>query len=70
MVKSRGQDQIFGVEDPGNYIQGFNWVSNWIDKYFFNKVSDFISGIIFLIAIYFFNFLLCSHQERCKLNQG
>ena len=51
-----GAGPNFRVEDPGNYIQGFNWVSNWIDKYFFNKVSDFISGIIFLIAIIFLTF--------------
>tara|TARA_B100000941_G_scaffold247837_1_gene193068 strand:- start:221 stop:1903 length:1683 start_codon:yes stop_codon:yes gene_type:complete len=27
------------------YIQNFNWLSNWIDKYFFNKVSDFLLGL-------------------------
>ena len=31
----------FRVDDPQVYIEKFNWLSNWIDKYFFNKVSDF-----------------------------
>ena len=44
------------VDNPENYIKGFNWVSNWIDMYFFNKVSDFIIGILLLILIVFLTF--------------
>ena len=44
------------VDNPENYIRGFNWVSNWIDMYFFNKVSDFILGIILLLLVVFFTF--------------
>tara|TARA_B110000977_G_scaffold201338_1_gene295422 strand:- start:2554 stop:4257 length:1704 start_codon:yes stop_codon:yes gene_type:complete len=44
------------VENPQEYIKGFNWVNNWIDIYFFNKVSDFILGIILLISIFLFSF--------------
>ena len=43
-----GATPNFRVDDPENYIKGFNWVSNWIDLYFFNKVSDFLAGLIFL----------------------
>ena len=32
-----------------DYVKNFNWVKNWIDKYFFNKVSDFLLGIIFIM---------------------
>ena len=39
------------VSNPSDYIQGFNWVKNWIDLYFFNKVSDFILGLIITIFI-------------------
>lgn len=46
-----GATPNFIVEDREKYIQGLNWVSNWIDIYFFNKVSDFLAGIIFLTAI-------------------
>ena len=33
------------------YIQDFNWLSNWIDKYFFNKMSDFLLGLSFVSII-------------------
>ena len=46
----------FLIENQDEYIQGFNWVTNWIDIYFFNKVSDFILGITFLIVVVLFFF--------------
>ncbi len=33
------------------YVQDFNWLSNWIDKYFFNKMSDFLLGLSFISII-------------------
>ena len=39
-------------DNPITYVKFFNWVPNWIDKYFFNKVSDFLLGIIFLSIIF------------------
>ncbi len=44
------------VDNPENYIKGFNWVANWIDMYFFNKVSDFIIGLLVLLLIVYFTF--------------
>ena len=44
------------VEDPENYIQGFNWLQNWFSIYFFNKVSDFLSGVIFLLLVFSLTF--------------
>ena len=41
------------VEDPNAHIQYFNWVSNWIDVYFFNKVSDFLLGLLFLGTVFY-----------------
>ena len=46
----------FRIDNPEEYIKNFNWVGNWIDIYFFNKVSDFILGIIFMISIFLFYF--------------
>ena len=46
-----GASPNFRVENPEIYIKNFNWVSNWINIYFFNKVSDFLLGIIFLVLI-------------------
>ena len=51
-----GAGPNYRVDNPENYIKGFNWVSNWIDKYFFNKVSDFLLGILLLLLIIFFTF--------------
>ena len=51
-----GAGPNYRVDNPENYIKGFNWVSNWIDKYFFNKVSDFLLGILLLLLIVFFTF--------------
>lgn len=33
------------------YVQNFTWLSNWIDRHFFNKVSDTLLGIIFICFI-------------------
>ena len=49
-----GAGPNFRVDDPILYIKDFNWVSNWIDIYFFNKVSDFLLGISVLLLISFF----------------
>ncbi len=35
------------------YIQNFDWLSNWIDRYFFNKMSDFLLGLSFLSILLF-----------------
>ena len=41
------------VEDRIFYISDFNWISNWIVAYFFNKMSDFLLGLTFLTIIIF-----------------
>ena len=46
----------FRIDNPEEYIKNFNWISNWIDIYFFNKVSDFILGITLQISIFLFFF--------------
>ena len=54
-----GANPNFRVENPEIYIKGFNWVENWFKFYFFNKVSDFILGIMFMVLviyIFFINF--------------
>ena len=44
------------VEDRNLYISNFNWVSNWIVAYFFNKMSDFLLGLTLLSLIIFISF--------------
>ena len=50
------------------YIQGFNWVSNWIDKYFFTKVSDFLlaifTGMIITLFVFRKNFTLKTKLKK------
>ena len=38
--------------DKELYIQNFNWLSNWIDRYFFNKMSDFLLGLLFISILF------------------
>ena len=35
-----------------NYISNFNWLINWVDRYFFNKVSDLIYSLVFISIIF------------------
>lgn len=51
-----GATPNFRVENPEIYIKGFNWVGNWIDEYFFTKVSDYLLGLVLLIIITYFIF--------------
>ena len=44
------------LQSPDFYIQNFNWVNNWINVYFFNKVSDYLLGLLFLAFILFLTF--------------
>ena len=61
-----GATPNFRVENPDLYIQNFNWVSNWLNVYFFNKVSDFLLGLIFSISI-FYIFLVNWKKIKTKL---
>ncbi len=47
----------YGTQDPKSYVTGLNWISNWIDIYFFNKVSDYLLLIIFIFLLIYFLFV-------------
>jgi hypothetical protein len=51
-----GKTPNFNIDNPKLYLSNFNWVSNWINLYFFNKISDLIIGLIFLVTIFTFVF--------------
>ena len=51
-----GANPNFRVDNPEQYIQNLNWISNWFSEYFFTKVSDFILGISLLSLVLFFLF--------------
>ena len=49
-----GATPNFRVDDPENYIKGF-LIGYQIGLifYFFNKVSDFLAGLLFMITVVF-----------------
>ena len=51
-----GATPNFRVDDPELYVSKLNWVSNWINIYFFTKVSDNILSIILISTITYFLF--------------
>jgi len=54
--------------DKLNYISNFNWVENWIEKFFFNKVSDFIYALFFMSIIFVTLFKSSKSQIIYKRN--
>ena len=46
-----GASSTYRVENPEEYIKGFNWVSNWYERYFLYKFKELIAGIAFLIIL-------------------
>jgi len=66
-----GAGPNFRVENPDEYIKHFNWLSNWVNIYFFNKVSDFLYGIIFIAIIIlsiFFSRKKVKIEKKINLN--
>ena len=59
-----GAGPNFKVDNIENHIMYFNWVPNWIDNYFFNKVSDFLFGILFLILIIYISFFSAKKNKK------
>ncbi|MDC1155717.1 hypothetical protein OAT07_05790, partial [Candidatus Pelagibacter sp.] len=45
-----GANPNFRVDNTSLYLSGLNWIPNWIEKYFFTKVSDFIF-VLFLTSL-------------------
>ena len=60
-----GKGPNFSVENPELYIQGLNWVSHWFDEYFFNKVSDYLLGLLLLLVVVFVTFF---NKKKIKRN--
>ncbi len=46
-----GASPNFEISDKLNYVSQFNWLQRWVDIYFFNKVSDFLLGLIVLSLV-------------------
>ena len=65
-----GAGPNFRVENPNDYINGFSWVSHWIQEYFFNKISDFLLGLFVLLLIISLVFNLNNFSyQNLKINK-
>ena len=51
-----GAGPNFRVDDPKEYIQNFNWVSNWIEKYFIGKFFEQLQLLLFIFLLVFLFF--------------
>tara|TARA_Y100000590_G_scaffold466366_1_gene641456 strand:+ start:1464 stop:3161 length:1698 start_codon:yes stop_codon:yes gene_type:complete len=54
--------------EPSEYIKNFTWLKNWIDRHFFNKVSDTLFGILFICLTVFLVFKYVSKKRSKKKN--
>ena len=53
-----GAGPNFRVENVENFLSNLNWITGWVERYFFTKMSDFLLGVIFIscICIFVFSF--------------
>lgn len=51
------------------YIKNFNWLNNWIERHFFNKVLDTLGGIILISMTLFFFTYFNSQKKRGYKNK-
>ena len=51
-----GATPNYRVDDPALYLSNFNWVKNWINTYFFTKISDLLLVILTISLVVFFVF--------------
>ena len=58
-----GASPTYRVDNIDIYLSNFNWVSNWIQNHFFNKISDFLLSLLIIISVTSF-FLLKTRKEK------
>jgi len=63
-AKSGGGPSYKSDIKPEIYVKNFNWVKNWIDRHFFNKVSDTLFGIIFICVLVYLVFRVFSKKIK------
>jgi hypothetical protein len=51
-----GANPNYRVQDASHYLSNFNWVWNWFNDYFFNKISDFLFALSIILMVFFFTF--------------
>ena len=63
-----GATPIFRVDNVEEYISNFNWISGWIERYFFNKMSDYLLGLALLSIIFYSMFYSKKKKYQKKEN--
>ena len=58
-----GASPTYRVENVEIYLSGLNWVPNWIQNHFFNKISDFLLSL-FVISIISLIFLSKDKKKK------
>ena len=61
-----GASPNYIVENKLEYIKKLNWLPNWIDNYFFNKMSDFLLSISFVLLIFWLVFIFKQKKKFVK----
>ena len=59
----------FIVENRNDYVSNFNWLAGWFQNYFFNKVSDFLLGIIFTVMIFYATYFRYNLKKEMNLTR-
>jgi hypothetical protein len=54
------------VENPKEYIKGFNWLKGWTDIYFFNKGLENLLSILFLSVL----FMIIFYRNKKKFPEN
>ena len=49
-----GASPNYRIENVDVYLSGLNWVSNWVQNHFFNKISDYLLSLFLIIIICYF----------------
>ena len=56
----------YRTDNPLSYIQDFNWINNWIERYFIGKFTDQL-GILFLSYLLIFFLLSKTKFDKYKI---
>ena len=65
-----GAGPNFELKNAEEYIRNFNWFQNWINLYFFNKVLDYLLGIIFICIIFTICFYSKKKTKKIKIDRN
>lgn len=51
------------------YIKNFNWIKNWIDRHFFNKISDNLLSLFVITGLIYFFLIFSTHKKKMIINK-